>query len=210
MPLSPAEVEALATDFYRRLGFEPTTPIDTFRLARKLLGPGSIERGTSLVGIQARTFVLNGARKIAVNKRIPFPYQQHRVGHELGHIVFDELGYLDDDIESACDLFGACVMAPRPAVVAMLHAFGRDHQAMADEVGSTQTLAALRIAETLGIPRAVVTPERIYARGPDEFVWCSEEELRRLARSARPGPGIVLAKLTDDPRRRVLDVEDVG
>jgi len=208
VPLSPAEVETLAVDFYRRLGFDPAAPVDTFRLARKLLGPGSIERGTSLVGIPARTFVLRGVRKIAVNRRISFPYQQHAVGHELGHIVLDELGYIDDNLESVCDLFGACVMAPRPAVAAMLRAFGPDHVAMADEVGSTQTLAALRIAETLGIPRAVVTPARIYARGPDEFVWGPEDELRKLARRARPG--IVRAKLTDDPRRVVIDVEETG
>lgn len=208
MWVSPAEVEALAVDFYRRLSLEPSVPVDTFRLARKLLGPGSIERGTRLVGIPARTFVLRGERRIAVNRRIPFPYQQHAVGHELGHVVLDELGYRDEDVESVCDLFGACVMAPRPAVVAMLRAFGRDHVAMADEVGSTQTLAALRIAETLGMPRAVVTPQRIYARGPEEFVWCGEEELRRLARRARPG--IVRAKLTDDPRRVVIDVEEAG
>lgn len=208
VPLLPAEVEALAIEFYRRLALDPAQPADTFRLARKLLGPKAIERGTSLVGIPARTFVLRGERRIAVNRRISFAYQQHAVGHELGHIVLDEAGYRDDDVESACDLFGACLMAPRPAVAAMMRALGRDHEAIADEIGSTQTLAALRIAETLGIPRAVVTPQRVYARGPDEFVWGSEAELRALARRSRPG--IARAKLTDDPRRVVIDVEEVG
>jgi hypothetical protein len=201
-----ADVEALAIAFYQRLGFEPDRPVDTFRLARKLLGPSAIERGARLVGIPARTFLLRGERRIAVNRRLSIPYAQFFVGHELGHVVLEEMGYVDEDVERVCDMFGAAVMAPRPAVQALLRAFGRDHAAIADEVGSTQTWAALRIAETLGMPRAIVTPQRVYARGPEEFVWGPEGEVRRLART--PRRGIVRAKLTDDPRRVVLDVEE--
>jgi hypothetical protein len=204
----PAEVEALAVDFYRRLGFEPDQPRDPFRLARKFLGANAIERGTNLLGVPAHTFVLNGERRIAVSRRLSIPYAQFFVGHELGHIVLNEIGYRDDDVEAVCDMFGAAVMAPIPAVRSMLRAFGRDHEAIADEVGSTQTWAALRIAECLGIPRAIITPRRVYARGPEEFVWGPEDELRRLARS--PRRGIVRAKLTDDPRRVVLDVDATG
>jgi IrrE N-terminal-like domain len=206
--LDASSVEGLAVDFYRRLGFDPERPVDTFRQARKLLGPDAIERGTALVGVPGRVFWLHGRRRIAVSRKLPVEYAQHTVGHELGHIVFDELGYRGECLEQLCDLFGAAVMAPIPAVRAMLRAFGRDHEAIADEVCSTQTWAALRIAEALGVPRAIVTPQRVYARGPESFVWGPEDSLRRLVRVERPG--ISRARLTDDPRRVVIDVEETG
>lgn len=209
MGIDVAEVEGLAVDFYRRLKLDPEVPVDTFRQARALLGPKAIERGTSIVGLPARQFVVGGERRIAINKRLPVPYARFWAGHELGHIVFDELGYREPDLEGACDMFGAAIMAPMPAVRAMLRAFGRDHEAMADEVGSTQTWAALRIAEYLRIPRAIITPAKLYVRGPEEFAWGPEDALRRIARSRGRLPGIAKAKLTDDPRRIVIDVENV-
>lgn len=202
------EVEGLAVEFYRRLKLDPERPVDSLRLARLLLGPDAIERGTAIVGAMARVFTVNGKRRIAVSRKVTIEYAQFFVGHELGHIVLDELGYTDEDVETVCDQFGAAVMAPIPAVRAMLRAFGRDHEAIAEEVCSTQTWAALRISEALGIPRAVITPKRVYARGPDEFVWGSENELRKLTRVDRPG--IVRARLTDDPKRVVIDVEETG
>jgi hypothetical protein len=74
-----------------------------------------------------------------LRRRVNARLSEFFVGHELGHIVLDEIGYRDDDVETVCDTFGAAVMAPIPAVRAILRAFGRDHEAIADEVGSTQT-----------------------------------------------------------------------
>lgn len=206
--MDASRVEALAVEFYRRLRLDPERPVDTFRLARLLLGADAIERGAALVGEPARVFSLRGQRRIAISRKLSTEYAQFYIGHELGHIVCDELRYRDDDIEMVCDMFGAAVMAPMPAVRALLRAFGRDHEAIADEVCATQTWAALRIAECLGIPRAVLTPARVYARGPEDFVWGPERELRKLARVERPG--IRKAKLTDDPRRLVIDVDEAG
>lgn len=192
--------------FYERLGLPPEEPVDTFRLARKLLGPEAIVRGTSIVGMPAKLFVVNGERRIAVNRRLAIPYAQFYVGHELGHVLCSEIGYVADDLEAVCDHLGAALMAPLPAVRAMLKIFGRDHEAIADEVGSTQTWAALRIAEFLAIPRAVVTPKKLYVRGPETWQWASEPEVRRLARVERPGVSKV--RLTDDPRRVLIDIDD--
>ncbi len=209
MGISTSEIEGLAVAFYQRLGFDPTIPVDAFRLARRLLGPGAIERGTAIAGLPAKLFTVRGERRIAVSRKLAPEYAFFFAGHELGHVVFDELGYREADIEAACDMFGAAVMAPMPAVSAMLRAFGRDHEAIAAEIGSTQTHAALRVAECLGIPRAIITPARVYARGPEDFVWGPEDELRRIARARVVRPGVTKAKLTDDPRRVVIDVEDV-
>lgn len=209
MALDATEVEALAVAFYRRLGFDPEQPVDTFRLARKLLGPEAIERGTAIAGLPAKLFVVNGERRIAVSRKLSVPYARFYAGHELGHVVLDEIGYREDDVEAACDMFGAAVMAPIPAVAAMLRAFGRDHEAIADEVGSTQTWAALRVAEFLRIPRAIITPAKLYVRGPEAFEWGPEDGLRRIARARVVRPGVTKVKLTDDPSRVVIDVEDL-
>jgi len=206
--LDTTEVEGLAVEFYRRLRLDPAVPVDTFRLARLLLGPGTIERGTAIVGEAAKVFTVNGKRRIAVSRKLAVEYAQFFVGHELGHIVCDEIGYREDDIERVCDMFGAAVMAPIPAVHALLRIFGRDHEAIADELVSTQTHAALRVAEVLRIPRAIITPARVYARGPEEFVWGPEDELRKLARRERPG--VSKSRLTDDPKRIVIDVDETG
>lgn len=205
--MDATEVEGLAVEFYRRLGLDPEQPVDTFRLARKLLGADAIERGTNMIGMPAKLFVANGQRRIAVSRKLPLEYAKFYAGHELGHVVLDEIGYREDDSEHVCDTFGAALMAPMPAVRAMLRAFGRDHAAIADEVCSTQTWAALRVAECLGIPRAIITPAKLYVRGPDAFEWGPEDELRRLAKG-RVRPGITKAKLTDDPRRVVIDVDE--
>jgi hypothetical protein len=205
--LDHASIEGLAVSFYERLGLDPADPVDTFQLARKLLGAGAIVRGTSLAGLAAKIFTVNGERRIAVNRKLDFAYAQHAVGHELGHVVCDEEGYRGEQLEQVCDAFGAAVMAPLPAVRAMLRAFGRDHVAIADEVCTTQTWAALRVAECLGIPRAIITPRRVYVRGPEEFVWGPDDSLWRLVRIERPG--ITKVRLTDDPRRVVLDVDEL-
>jgi hypothetical protein len=210
--ISTSEIEGLAVAFYERLGFDPAIPVDPFRLARKLLGPMAIERGTSVAGLSAKLFVVRGERRIAVSRKIPPEYAMFYVGHELGHVVLDEIGYREDDLETACDAFGAAVMAPMPAVRTLLRAFGRDHAAIAEEIGATQTWAALRVAECLGIPRAIITPGRLYVRGPEAFEWGPEDSLRRLARGRAGAPGITKVKLTDDPRRVVIDIDesDVG
>lgn len=200
------EIEGMAVAFYERLGLNPEKPVDTFRLARKLLGPDALVRGTSIVGLPAKTFMVHGQRRIAVNRRLSIPYAQFFVGHELGHIICDEQSYREDDLERVCDQFGAAVMAPIPAVRALLRAFGPDHEAIADEIGSTQTWAALRVAECMRIPRAIITPRRLYLRGPEDFVWPPELELRRMAQATRPG--VRRASLTDDPDRVLLDVDD--
>jgi hypothetical protein len=210
MGLTVVEIEGLAVSFYERLGFDATEPIDTFRLARKRLGPHGILLGTSIVGLPAARFVKDGMTRIAVNKRLSMPYAMFFAGHELGHEICDEIGYREDDLERVCDHLGAALQAPMPAVRKLYRALGNDLKEIADEVGATQTWAALRLAEYLKIPRAVLTPQRIYLRGPDEFVWGPEDELRRIGHARKARPGITKVRLTDDTRRIVIDIDELA
>jgi hypothetical protein len=204
------EAEQLAFEFYERNGYDPAEPVDPFTLTSAFLGPGTIIRTTGLVSGPAATFVVNGKRKIALRHGLRIEDAAFYCAHELGHIVFDELGYHEDDLEAQCDLFAAALLAPRPAVVQLHRAFGFDLPSIADHIGSTETWAALRIGEVLRLPLAVVAT-KVRVRGPEEWVWPDEPTLRQWAR--RPPPGIAKVRLTDDPRRAVIrpdDTRDVG
>jgi hypothetical protein len=195
-----AEVEGLAIATYRRLGFDPCEPVSTFKIARALLGPQAIERGT-LVAVAAQLFTANGRQRIAVSRKLAPEYAAFYVGHELGHVLCDEVGFRGPRLEQVCDQLGAALIAPLPAVAAMVRA-GLGMADVADKVVSTQTWAALRLAEVLQIPRAVVTPARVYVRGPEDFRW--PLSVRKLA--GKDVPGVRKTRLSDDPARVVLDV----
>lgn len=206
MGYGKAELEGLASELYERVGLDPAVPVDTFRLARKLLGPQAIERGVGLVGMPAKLFTVRGERRIAINRRLPFTQAQFWVGHELAHILIGD--HRGPDLEQLCDYLAACLMAPRAAMRGLLRAFGHDHRQIADEVCATQTWAALRIAECTGAPRAVVTPARCYVRCPDDYVLPPEPLLRRLTTGTRPG--VRKTRLTDATGRTVLDFEETA
>lgn len=209
-----AALEGLACATYKRLDLDPSRSVSTFTIARKLLGAESVQRPRMMIGAPAMTGVADGRRYIAVKASIPMPYARFFAGHELAHVLLEEEGYAGDDVEACCDYLGAALMAPRPAAFAMVRAFGVAPAEIADVVGSTQTWAALRVGEVLGIPLVVITPHRLYVRGPESFMWGRDErEVRRDASARKLRPGIARTRLTDDPRRVMLvadGLEDVG
>ncbi len=208
MGISPADVEGLAVALYEQLGFDPSVPVDTFRLARTLLGPAAIARGTSMVGLPAMLSYVRGAHRISIARKLSYACAAFCVGHELGHVVFHRLNYREEDLETACDALGAALMAPMPAVRAMVRSFGPDHEAIAEEICATQTWAALRVAECLGMPRAVVTLRHVHVRGSEDFQWGDAQQIRRIAASRASRPGLRKTRLSDGSRAIVLDVEE--
>lgn len=182
---------------YRDLGYEPDEPEGPATLARKWLGADAIVQAPSTLPTPACTFFVHGKRRIAVKASVPAAYRRFFIAHELGHALLAKHG-LDDD-ERAADYLGAALMAPRPVTLA----YDGDWATLAADIGSTQTQAALRTAEVLGLPRAVVTPGRVYLRGPEGFVWpLARRQLERF-------PGVRKTPMTDDARRFVLDVDEV-
>jgi hypothetical protein len=203
-----ASLEAIALATYRRAKRDPGRPMSTFALARAV--DVEVLRLRDMAGAPAGRGTSNGKRFIAVKQRLPEAYARFFAAHELAHFLLDEEGYDAEDLETCCDYLGAALMAPRPAVIGLKSAFGLDPRAIAKEVGGTETMAALRVGEVLRIPLAVVAPI-VRVRGPEEWVWPSVPELRRLARLApRKLPrGLAKTKLTDDPRRVLLVADDL-
>lgn len=201
-----AALEGLAIATYERAGIDPAKPVSPLRVARKLLGDDAIVRPPSMLGPPAALIAIDGERRIAVKRSVPIEYARFFVGHELGHLVLEREGYVGDDVEVCCDYFAAALIAPRPAVFGLQRAFGFDLPEIARAAGSTQTWAALRCAEVLRLPLAVIAAT-VRVRGPEEWIWPEEETLRRWAR--RPPSGLAKTTLTDD-RRRVVLVADSG
>lgn len=170
-----------------------------------MLGADAIVKPSSMRAM-ASTFILHGARKVAIRRGLAPEDATFLVGHELAHVLLERAGYAEHDLEFACDYLGAALMAPRSAMRQLRLSFGDDYEQIADAVCATESWAALRCAEVSGRPTALVTPQSVRVRGGD-WVWPDEQRLRALAR--RGGAGLLRARLHDDPRRVVLAVDEM-
>lgn len=203
------ELEGIADSAYKRAGLDPERP-DVVRLARALLGPDAVTKGPRPLHAPAVLLRVHDRWRIVVARSLPREYALFCVAHELGHWLLDEehARTLDGEEERRADFLGGALLAPRAAFRAALRSLGADLAELAEAFRTTETGAALRLGEVTGQPLAVVAPQRVRVRGPEEWIWPDERTLRAWAR--RPAPGLRKTVLTDDPRRVVLDVEDVG
>lgn len=199
------ELEGIADGAYAGAGLDAERP-GVIRLARVLLGPGAVTYGPRPVHGPAALIRVGETWRIIVGRNVPEAYAHFAVAHELGHYLLRQHGYDGYDEERAADYLGAALIAPRRAFVTARRAVGDDLPELAHAFGMTETAAALRLGEVCHIPLAVVAPQTVRVRGPEEWVWPDELTLRRWARG-RVLPGIRKVRLTDDPRRVVLDAE---
>jgi hypothetical protein len=140
-----------------------------------------------------------------LGRSLPPRYALFAIAHELGHWLLARHGFVGDDEERAADHLGAALVAPRRAFLSARRAVGESLPELADAFGITETGAALRLGEVLGVPLAVVVPATVRVRGPEDWGWPDEWTLRRWARGRTPG--IRKVRLTDDPRRVVPDAD---
>lgn len=201
------ELEGIATAAYREAGIDPEKP-SVVRLAKTLLGEGAIERGPRPIGGPAALIRVGASWRIVVARSLPRAYALFAVAHELGHYLLRREGFRGDDEERAADYVGGALLAPRDAFLAARRAYGPDLGELARAFGTTETGAALRLGEVTGQPLAVIAPKIVRVRGPLDWVWPDEATLRRWAR--RPIPGLRKVRLADDPRRVVLDAEEIA
>ena len=171
--MDPGELEALALEALRRADADPEEPPPVFEIVRALLGT-KVERPAHMVTLGA-THRLHGRTFVSVKASLSIQRAQHVAGHELAHILIREAALHLDDEERAADYLGACLMMPRPYVVKFHRAEGFAPAALAEELATTQTAAALRIAEVVNVPLAAVSPALVRVRGPESFVWGDED-----------------------------------
>lgn len=172
------------------------------------LGPEAVEYSSAVPGDGALVRIYD-EWKIFVRRKLPIERRAFAIAHELAEWwlrVREQ--YQGEDVEHAANYIAAAVLSPRRAFWLALEDHGSDFVALARAFRVTETHAALREAELASIPRAVVSPALVRVRGPETWVWPEEGTLRRWARGS--APGLRKVRLTDDPRRVVLDAEDVG
>lgn len=202
MHLDPGDIEGLAIDTYRLAKLDPSVPVSASRLARILHGPEVITRGAPFAGARlASSGEFAGKVRIYVSRHLPLRRAHHAIGHELAHVIVRRTCSRIEELEAACDHLGAALMAPRPAASALHRAVGVDLARMADAMVATETCAALRLGEALGLP-LVSFGARVRVRGPEAFEWPPVEVLSSWRR--RPPRGLERVRVRDEPGRMVL------
>lgn len=175
-------------------------PGDTFTLAERLLGAGClvVAHAASLPG---RGVLLRRDQQwvIKLRARLTEAEQRFVVGHELSHWALGDNASEDD-----CDALAAALVVPRNIFQRAMRTCGTSLQELAHDLEITQSLAALRIGEVTGEPVALVTPQRVRARGA-EWCWPDRERLWRMARA--PVDSVRVQTLTDEPRRVAIFAE---
>lgn len=192
-----ADIEGDALAMYRLAKLEPDEPVAIGRLVRRLLGT-DIQEASFCRG-KAHLTRIGPDWWIYVHAGIPLARLRFDVGHELAHWWYRRCSYFAEDLELLCDALGAAIVAPMPLFRAVRKRTSRVVQ-VAHAIGSTQSLALLREGEVLGTPVALVEDRRVIIRG-EEWGWPTEPELRRLAASRSPGPGVRKVLIRDETRR---------
>lgn len=174
------------------------------RLARGLLGPRAIQpvSGCHLLG-DAKLAKVNGEYRIYVRRALPVKRLVFALAHEVSEWFYRDS--IDENIERACNQLAGALVAPRRAFLGALRSVGENFRELGAAFISSETSMALRLGETTDQPIVALTKTHHFVRGR-EWNWPAEPELRRIARSGRPG--IRRVKLTDDRRRTVLLAED--
>lgn len=179
-------------------------------LVASLLGPDGLEYApTSLPG-DAALVRIRDTWRIYVRRKLPVERRAFAIAHELAEWWLRVRERYDgDDAEIVADYTGAAIMTPRRAFARSLRDHGDDFPELAADFRTTETHVALRQAELTGQPRVVVSPLLVRVRGPEDWVWPAEATLRGWVSKRGSLPGIRKVRLTDDPRRFVLDLDDV-
>ena len=161
----------------RHLGTEPRT----------YSGPGK--------GILAR---VEGRHLVGVRHDLTTEQARFTAAHELAHWYWEVVAkYRGRDLEARCDALGAALIAPDEAVRAAIELFGLDVARLAQSLGTTQSVALLRIGEVDGHPVALLRRRRStiirgrFTSWPAPLSW----------QPAKKTPGLVKVRITDEPTR---------
>lgn len=207
--MDPGALEGTAESLYLEAGLDPSEPALQARLARALLGPSGLEivPAATLRTTRARLAFVESRWRIFV-RRGPKAEMAFGVAHELGHWALRREGYQDQDEELAADYIAGALIAPRAAFLRLLREYGPVWGPLADRLGTTESLVALRYGEVTAHPLALVRPGLVRVRSQLEFVWPDADTIRRWA-LGKPPTWLAKTRLKDDPRRVVLTGEDI-
>ena len=129
----------------------------------------------------------------------------HAIAHELGEWFLRCRGYADPDVEALSNRLAAAICVPRPAFVAAYNELGDDVPALSRRFCVSESMMALRLAECLGPPTALITEKVVLTRGdPWEWPTTREEWMALVERVRAEANGLSLLNLSDSTGRVVL------
>lgn len=199
------ELEGIAEAILREGEQEDDEAPRLAQLVTTHLGPNAVEYASGLRGDGALARV-GDTWRIYVRRGLPIERRAFAISHELAEWWFRVRSrYQGEDIEHCANYVAAAILSPRRAFRLALEEHGQDFAELACAFRTTETHVALREAELARMPRAVISPAIVRVRGPEEFVWPAEGIMRGWTRKATPG--LRKVRLTDDPRRFVIDVD---
>lgn len=194
--MDAGDLEGMADAVCALAGVDDEDQLYPSAIAKRLFGPGAVVASQGLRA-RGRLSLVDGLHSITVRASLRREQMEHTVGHELGHWILRRYGVSEDpQVEIACDFIGAALVARRGIFRRAYRT--RSIEQLAFDFGTTETLAALRIGETIGTPIAVISPQVVRVRG-DVWEWPSEIEIRRGAPT-----GLKKTSFRDDPKRFAL------
>lgn len=203
------DVDAVQQELFARAGLDPDEGVSPVAIARGL--------GIEVRVVSHPKFPGDGALVRLHDQWIAFVrggISRERKRFALAHEIAEWAlrGVVDERIEDACNAIAAALLAPRRAFVRRAREVGDvafEQLALPFEI--SQTAAALRTGELQRVDLAVIRPGLVRTRG-ERLREVPQADLIRWSRGNVPN-GVAKVKLTDDPRRTVLlveDLEDVG
>src|SRR5690606_31259266 len=122
-------------------------------LAQRLLGSGKVREHHSL---RRPAVFVEAVGEIWIRPGLPPQRRAFRIAHELAEYSLSR--HILPNPEAAADAVAAALLAPAPVVRDALRIHGRHLPSLAEALGVSQSIAALRIGEVTGSPLALVTP----------------------------------------------------
>lgn len=173
-----AEGEAGA--ILRGAGWDEDCAIPARRLAEAILGPGCVQEAR-LAASDACLARVHEQWRIYLRPRLGKVTRRWLICHELAEWHLRRVGYAEPDVEAVANRIGAALVAPWHAYRSAFRRHGTNFPRLARAFSASPTCAALRMAEVVGTPVAVVAPryERVHP-GDAGWRWPRGRKLRRL------------------------------
>lgn len=194
-------------EVYRAAQADPARPLGSVELAVALFGSSCIRRANrhELPGRSALV-LRGGVPTIHLRRDLNAVQVNHAVAHELGEWVLRGWRYQGPEPEELAGRIGAALCVPRAAFRSARRTLGEDVVALSRAFTVSESLMALRIAECLGYPTALITHRRVRTRGHNWHWPASAQDWTALINRA-DAIGLSRQPIRDARNRFVLRVQ---